>query len=67
MKLELEGNRERALKLVMEYWDVQERIKKFVGEANCGYDGNGYSELRKIATDGIIEAAKEQENENESN
>jgi len=64
MKLELEGKREKALRLVMEYWDLKERIKNFVGEAHCNdYSGVGIESLKKIATDGIIEAAKEQEME----
>lgn len=58
IKLELTDNSEKALKLVLEHRDLMERIKLFVGETSCEYDG-GLAKLREVATNFIVEAAKE--------
>ncbi len=47
---------EKALRLCAEYADLSKRLKDFVGEANCDYDGHGIQACRKIASEGIIAA-----------
>jgi hypothetical protein len=61
MKLEniqLDDRTERALRLAAKTYSLHAEIKRFVGEANIGYN-DGISEVRRIASEGIIEATKQ--------
>lgn len=64
--VELDERTARALKLAAKVNALHKEIRAFVGEANLGYD-DGIMEVRRIASEGVIEKTLEVIAEEESN
>jgi len=56
--IHLDERTEKALRLCARINVLHQEIKAFVGEANVGYD-EGFCEVRKIASEGVIKATRD--------
>lgn len=57
-QIPLDERTEKALRLCARVSELTQEMRRFVGEANLGYD-DGLCEVRKIASEGVIKATRD--------